>query len=105
MERIIAKRGSFHVARISAYLWRGSDEWKTNRDILQKEIQELEKEPSEFAKHFDKAFGILTEIIRGSGLYAGDPDRALKSASLDRDLDNLLYQTLKKSGQLTLENV
>jgi hypothetical protein len=27
IERLVAKRGSFHVARIAAYLWRGVDNW------------------------------------------------------------------------------
>lgn len=95
-ERIIAKRGGFHVARIAAYLWRGSDEWKIPRDNLQVEMRTLEREPSKLFKHFDEAFRTLLEIIKGSDLYAGDPDRALKSASLDRDIDSYLYQMHNK---------
>ncbi len=96
LERIIAKRGGFHVARIAAYLWRGNDEWRIPRDTLQKGIESLEKKLPEFSGHFDKAFRILSDIIKGSDLHVGDPDRALKSASLDRDIDNYLYQKQKK---------
>jgi hypothetical protein len=99
-DRMIAKRGGFHIARIVAYLWRGNDEWKIDRSTLQEQIKELEKEPPVLIKYFDKAFKILKEIISGSDAYDGDLDRALKSASLDRDIDRSLYQIEKKSSFL-----
>jgi len=103
-DRIIAKRGGFHVARIAAYLWRGNDEWKIPRDTLQKEMKELEKEPSVFTDYFDKAFKILTGIIASSDSHAGDLDRALKSAALDRDIDSCLYQGQKKPQRVKAQS-
>lgn len=91
-ERIIAKRGGFHVARIASYLWRGNDEWKISRDALKAEIKLIEKEPSQFDIYFDDAFNILIGIMKGTEMYVGDPDRALKSAALDRDIDAYLYK-------------
>jgi len=103
VERIIAKRGSFHVARIAAFLLRGNDEWKITRPTLQRLIEKLEtheNDPSEFLELMDEAFGILLKIITESETYAADADRALKSASLDRDIDKYLH--LNKSVAVNL---
>ena len=48
----------------------------------------------------DEAFGILLKIITESETYAADADRALKSASLDRDIDKYLH--LNKSVAVNL---
>ena len=102
-ERIIAKRGSFHVARIAAFLWRGSDEWRIDRMMLQAQIKELENSPSHFIQIFDQAFRMLLSIITDSETHAADADRAVKSAVLDRDIDRCLYQSPLAARRLKQE--
>lgn len=92
LERIIAKRGGFHVSRIATHLWRGNDEWRISQDTLKRQIKDLEEKPSDFVEYFDKAFKMLSAIVKGAEAHVSDPDRALKSSTLDRDIDSHLYQ-------------
>lgn len=91
VERIIAKRGGFHISRIAAYLWRGNDEWRISHETLQSQIKDLEEKSSSFPEYFDKAFKMLSALAREEA-YVSDPDRALKSSALDREIDSHLYQ-------------
>jgi hypothetical protein len=40
IERLIAKRGSFHVAPIVAFLWRGSDNWNVGGEQLKDQLMQ-----------------------------------------------------------------
>lgn len=91
VERLIAKRGSFHVARIAAYLWRGSDDWHGKQQKLADEVEDLEKNPHKLEIIFPKAFDLLSEVIKASPSHTSDVDRALKSAALDKDIDKRLH--------------
>jgi hypothetical protein len=91
VERIVAKRGSFHVARIAAFILRGGDEWKIGRTTLQEQMEDLKAYSSKIDALLEEAFQILLKIIADSD-FSSDPDRALKSASLDRDIDRFLYR-------------
>lgn len=91
VERLIAKRGSFHVARIAAYLWRQSDDWHGKQQKLADEVEDLEKNPQKLAAVLPKAFDLLAEVIKASPGHTSDVDRALKSAALDKDIDRRLH--------------
>lgn len=95
--RIIAKRGSFHVGRIVAFLWRGEDNWNQSRPSLQAQLQELQGEKLNLASLFDEAFSILADVIKSSEVHAADVDRALKSSVLDKDIDKRLHQKIKSA--------
>jgi hypothetical protein len=99
IERLIAKRGSFHVARIAAFLWRGDDKWENDATKMKPQVAQLEDQPDKFAKYFDLAFRILSKIITGSEAFVSDVDRALKSGALDREIDKRLYDRKKKQLQ------
>lgn len=89
--RLAAKRGAFHVARITAFLWRGNDDWNISRTDLKKQIQELETDAVTFPELFDKAFDILLDVVRGTQEYLLEVDRAFKSTALDKDIDRRLH--------------
>jgi hypothetical protein len=91
LRRKIANNGAFHVARISAYLWRGSDKWKVDASSLQKEIESFEKDPEIFAQAWKKSFAMLEKLIKSKPHYKADIDAALKSGALETDLDKELY--------------
>jgi len=98
-ERLIAKRGSFHVARIAAHLLRGSDEWRGGGRPLAEELKELEDHPEKLDAVLQPAFALLAEVIRQSPTHSADVDRALKSAALDRDIDKRLYKPQASDAQ------
>lgn len=89
VERLLAKRGSFHVARAAAYLLRGSDDW-SNKDDLKQELEHLEVSPEKLEAVIEPAFDLVLDIIRQSSEYVTDVDRALKSSALDRDISAYL---------------
>lgn len=90
--RLMAKRGSFYVGRIAAFLWRNGDDWNQDRSALQAQLKSLEDGNLDLANIFDKAFRVLADVIEGEGEYLSDVDRALKSSLLDKDIDKKLYK-------------
>src|SRR5262249_35465271 len=96
-ERLVAKRGAFHVARIAAFRWRGSDNWEMKSEILKQQLNELETTPFVEEVHFANAFQTLIEVIKSSSTYSADVDRAFKSTALDRHIDRFLYEVPNQS--------
>jgi hypothetical protein len=45
LKRTIAKKGAFHIARITSYIWRGDDNWNPEIHNLKNEIEILENNP------------------------------------------------------------
>ncbi|QVL34594.1 AIPR family protein [Telmatocola sphagniphila] len=95
VRRLVATRGSFHVTRIAAYLFHGSENWYGNHQDLVAELKLLEEEPEKIADFISQAFEMLVDIISKSTSLSGDVDKALKSSQLDRDIDHLLHGRAK----------
>jgi hypothetical protein len=93
--RTIAKRGSSHIGRIAAYLWRESDDWNLDRATLQAQLAKLQGGKLSMEKLFAEAFSVLSQLVKGNAEYSGDVDRALKSALLDREIDRQLHKNGK----------
>ncbi|MFO0603082.1 MAG: AIPR family protein [Polyangiales bacterium] len=93
--RLIAKRGSFHVARAAAFLCRGSDNWQGNQQKMAKELKEFERNPGMLTGFVPQALEVVFKAITSSQSHKADVDRALKSSALDRDLDKLLHVSAK----------
>jgi AIPR protein len=92
LRRKLANNGAFHIARIAAFLWRGSDKWNVAVSELQKQIEALEKTPAELYPHLKKGFAIFEKLVKKNPHYAADIDAALKSGTLDSDIDKELYK-------------
>lgn len=90
-ERLIAKRGSFHVSRVACYMFHGSDTWNGNQAELAAEIADLEANPGKLAALVPNAFKLLVDVVKSSPAHIADVDKALKSSALDRDLDHRLH--------------
>jgi hypothetical protein len=90
--RSIAKRGSFHLARIVSFLWRNGDYWKNEKEYLANEIAEIEKGTEVIEPLCKNAFDILKNLISENEYYAQDVDRALKSYTLNQDIEKALYE-------------
>lgn len=90
--RSTAKRGSFHLARIVSFLWRNGDYWKNEKEYLANEIAEIEKGTEVIEPLCKNAFDILKNLISENEYYAQDVDRALKSYTLNQDIEKALYE-------------
>jgi hypothetical protein len=91
IRRLIAKRGSFHVARVAAFQCRGSDSWQGDQQTLADELADFEKNPKKLADVIPGAFELVVNAIKSSQTHSADVDRALKSSALDRDIDKRLH--------------
>ena len=91
IQRLIAKRGSFHVARVAAYLCRHSDGWHGNQQALAQELVEFQKSANKLTDIIPAAFDLVVAAIKANPTHAADVDRALKSSALDKDIDKRLH--------------
>ena len=91
IQRLIAKRGSFHVARVAAYLCRHSDGWHGNQQALAQELVEFQKSANKLTDIIPAAFDLVVAAIKANPTHAADVDRALKSSALDKDIDTRLH--------------
>jgi len=91
VNRKIAKLGTFHVARIAAYLWRGSDEWRLPVEDLRQNLETLEQNSTVLAHHLEQSFTQLQRLIRDNESFSGDIERALKSYELDQQITRDLH--------------
>lgn len=90
--RRLANNGAFHVARIAAFRWRRGDDWSGKDGVFAKQIETLEKTPSRLDRHFEEGLKTFKKIVEDNPQYAADIDGAMKSHSLDADIDQHLYQ-------------
>jgi hypothetical protein len=91
VNRKIAKLGTFHIARIAAYLWRGSDEWGLPVEDLRQNLETLEQNSTVLAHHLEQSFTQLQRLIRDNESFSGDIERALKSYELDQQITRDLH--------------
>lgn len=91
LDRLLAKRGSFHVARAAACLCRGTDVWFGDQQKLAKELEDFENNPKKLEDTVPSAFELVVSAIKSSQTHAADVDRALKSSVLDKDIDKRLH--------------
>lgn len=91
LKRKLANNGSFHLARIAAFLWRASDSWVADDSKLKAQIEVVEKDQKALDPHLDKGFKILEAMIKSKSNYSSDLDNALKSAILESEIDKELH--------------
>src|SRR6185437_14207576 len=61
-KRKLANNASFHIARIVAYLWRGSDNWNVSPSTLVTEINQVEDNSEVLDRFVSEAFELLAGI-------------------------------------------
>lgn len=91
IQRIVAKKGSFHVARAASYLCRGSENWQTDQHSMANELSDFENNPDKLSRVIPIAFDLIVNTIKSSTTHSTDIDRALKSSGLDKDIDKHLH--------------
>jgi len=98
VRRKIANNSAFHVARIAAFLWRGTDNWDGNIDDLVKRIEQLKEGTRALARHFRKAFDLLETVVRARREFARDIDGAFKAHELDDAISAALHSPPKRKA-------
>ena len=91
LKRTLAKKGSFHIARITSFLWREDDNWDPKSNNLKHEVDILENNPSSINDCISKSLLILERIIEDNNKFSSDLESALKSGNLDAELDRVLH--------------
>ena len=88
-ERITARRGLFHIARIASYVWRKTDSWDS-LPTMKKQIKILTENPNLLNPMFEKSFQMLLKLVESSE-YKDDLERGFKSNPLDKEINRMLY--------------
>ena len=87
--RYLSKNASFHISRISAFLWKNGDNW-SNILNLKTNINDITSNPHILDSHINNSVSILTDIISSSQKYKADLNNTLKSAELDTEINKVL---------------
>lgn len=91
----ILGNGILHIARVTSFLWRGSDDW-TDQHKLEGLLKLIKDDPSILDKHFDGALKLLSKVFERNVQFQRDPFLALKTNRFDDEIDKALYSRAKK---------
>jgi hypothetical protein len=91
IRRAILGNGILHLARISAYSFRQSDDWTREKELVE-QLDLLEDDPEILNDHFDKALKLLVEIFKKNPQFQRDPFLALKASRFDEEIDGIIYK-------------
>jgi hypothetical protein len=84
--RYVAKNASFHISRIVAFLYRGTDSW-ADTSQMDKEIAQIQNDNVDFKRLTSKAFNILSNVLSTDR----DLNAELKSSYLDSAISKELH--------------
>jgi hypothetical protein len=91
LKRKLAKNGVFHLARMAAFHWRGSDDWNKSAADLKQDIDSLKADPSGMDTHLSVSMSELEGIITANAAFLSDVDGALKSNLLETAITRILH--------------
>lgn len=90
LERYIAKNGQFHIARMTSFIWRRSDNW-TDVEALKENLNQLEENEQVLNDHIQAGFQEILKILDENDNLKIDMNNTLKSSSFDKLLNKELY--------------
>jgi hypothetical protein len=96
VRRKLANNATFHIARVAAHLWLGAAAWDRKTEDKVALIKSIEEDPHIIDSQIRDGFEVIARLIKSQPAHSNDADAALKSASLDDDLNKTLY-----TGRLT----
>lgn len=91
IKRYIAKNALFHIARITSFIWRKTDNWN-DVDSLKSQLQELENSPNMLDSYIQDSFSKVFELINSDSKLKVDINTTLKSSSFDNQINKLVHQ-------------
>lgn len=89
--RKLINNGLLHIARIAAYLWRGTDSFAQGMAVLQGEIATLRATPTVVHPHLTNALNRLEALINANPDFQNDVDGALKASLLESAISRSLH--------------
>ncbi len=96
--RKLLNTGVLHIARIAAYLWRGTDDFGQQTAVLEGQINTLQTNVAVIDAHFDDALTRLERLINANPDFQSDVDGALKSALLETAITRSLHQRVAQAA-------
>lgn len=91
LRRKLINNGRLHIARIAAFLWRGSDEFNQESATLQTQIATLQTTPAVVNPHFNDALNRLEALISANPDFLNDVDAALKASLFETAITRSLH--------------
>lgn len=91
LKRYIAKNGQFHIARMTSFIYRKTDNWN-DIELLKNQLTELEADPNLLNEHIQTGFNAILDVLNENESLKIDMNNTLKSSSFD----NLLNAELHK---------
>jgi hypothetical protein len=91
LRRKLINNGLLHIARIGAFLWRGTDTFKQDQNTLETQIETLQATPNSLFQNFDAGLARLETLINANPDFSSDVDAALKSALLETAITRSLH--------------
>ena len=93
--RYLAKNASFHLSRITSFLWKNGDNW-LNTANLKTSINSIITNPSDLNTYISSGMEILNNIIITNPKFKIDINNALKAAELDTEINKELNLNHKR---------
>jgi len=93
LRRKLINNALLHIARIAAFLWRGSDSFGQPTATLQGQITTLQTTPAVLNSHFDDGLNRLETLVTANPDFLNDVDGALRSALLETAITRSLNAT------------
>ena len=90
LKRYIAKSGQFHIARMTSFLYRKSDDW-SDVELLKTQLTELATNPNILDEHIQTGFSAILDVLDKNESLKIDLNNTLKSSSFDNLLRSELH--------------
>ena len=91
LKRYIAKNALYHLARITSFIWRRTDNW-ADVEQLQSQLNELKNNPNILDSFIDESFQKVIGLIDEVPTLRVDINSTLKSSAFDNMINRLVYQ-------------
>lgn len=88
--RYLAKNASFQISRMTAFLWKGNDNWDDNA-ALKTKIGEFSSNANLLDSHIETSLSKLITIVDSDPKYIADLNTTLKSADMDNQINKDLH--------------
>lgn len=94
LTRYLARNASLHISRMSALIWRKSENWQDQNEIRQN-LSGVMSDNSIIDTSINKAFNLLKTIIENNSKFKLDLNSTFKSSELDNEISKHTHNSIK----------
>jgi len=91
--RTLLANGTYHLARMIAFMWRKGDNW-SDLQAIRTDLERIKDDPTLLEPYHKDALQQLTNIFDDNKEFWQDPSVALKSSELETEIEKYLYKRL-----------